>query len=96
MQQAVYWKATGYTPGLLFVTADGYNICTQENCQALSYENLEGAYQEVVSRWRIIQNLLKAANGSWKNLFGLVYPDFQQIGQWHGPEILKIAKHEWS
>lgn len=96
MQQAVYWKATGYAPGLLFVTADGYNIVTQENCQALSYENLEVAYQEVVSRWRTIQNLLKAANGSWKNLFGLVYPDFQQISQWHGPEILKIAKHEWS
>ena len=25
LQQAVYWKATGYTPGLLFVTGDGYH-----------------------------------------------------------------------
>ena len=58
-------------------------------------ENLERRYEEIVMRWVIIQNLLKAANGSWRTLFGLVQPDFAQIAQRHGPEITKIAKVAW-
>lgn len=95
MQQAVYYKATGLKPALLFVTASGYNICTPENCDALSFDALEQAYEDVVQRWLITQNLLKAANGNWKTLFGLVQPDYAMIGTRHGPEILKIAKEAW-
>jgi len=43
-----------------------------------------------------VQNLLKAANGNWKTLFGMVAPDFGQIAGRHGGEILKIAKQAWS
>jgi|TARA_R110000796_G_C14566692_1_gene435390 hypothetical protein len=95
LQQAVYWKATGFTPGLLFVTADGYNIVTADNCRALSEDSLNEAWNEIVHRWMIIQNLLKAANGNWKTLFGLVQPDFATISQRHGGEILNIAKNAW-
>lgn len=95
LQQAVYWKATGFTPGLLFVTADGYNIVTADNCRALSEDSLNEAWNEIVHRWMIIQNLLKAANGNWKTLFGLVQPDFATISQRHGSEILNIAKNAW-
>ena len=95
MQQAVYNKATGDAPGLLFVTPAGYNIVTAENCDALRPEALEETYQDVVRRWVVQQNLLKAANQSWSNLFGLVQPDFGQIAGRHGPEILKIARETW-
>ena len=95
MQQAVYWKATGDEPGLLFVTPAGYNIVTAENCDALKPEALEATYQDVVRRWVVQQNLLKAANQNWSNLFGLVQPDFGQIAGRHGPEILKIAREIW-
>ena len=95
MQQAVYWKATGDEPGLLFVTPAGYNIVTAENCDALRKEALEATYEDVVQRWVVQQNLLKAANQSWSNLFGLVQPDFGQIAGRHGPDILKIAREIW-
>ena len=95
MQQAVYWKATGDAPGLLFVTPKGYNIVDASNCDALRTENLEAVYEDVVQRWLVIQNLLRAANGSWSNLFGLVQPDFGQIAGRHGPDILKIARERW-
>mgnify|MGYP007073198639 FL=1 len=95
MQQAVYWKATGDEPGLLFVTPAGYNIVTAENCDALKPEALEATYEDVVRRWVVQQNLLKAANQNWSNLFGLVQPDFGQIAGRHGPEILKIAREIW-
>jgi hypothetical protein len=95
MQQAVYNKATGDAPGLLFVTPAGYNIVTAENCDALRPEALEATYEDVVRRWVVQQNLLKAANQSWGNLFGLVQPDFGQIVGRHGPEILKIAREIW-
>ena len=95
MQQSVYWKATGDKPGLLFVTPAGYNIVTEENCPALKPENLEVTYQQVAQRWIAIQNLLRAAHGSWKNLFGLVQPDYAQIAVRHGPDILSIAKDAW-
>jgi hypothetical protein len=95
MQQAVYWKATGEEPALLFVTPEGYNVVNKDNCDALSYDSLEDTYQEVLGRWKIIQNLLRASNGDWKTLFGLVQPDFAQISARHGSEILKIAKELW-
>jgi hypothetical protein len=95
MQQAVYWKGTGLEPALLFVTSSGYNIATPENCAALSHDRLEEAYENIVRRWLVVQNLLRVANGNWKTLFSLVPPDFGQIATRHGPEILQIAKQAW-
>ena len=95
MQQAVYWKATGNRPALLFVTPAGYHIASDENCDALKLDVLEGVYEDVVARWLTIQNLMRAANGNWKNLFGLVTPDYGEIAGRHGSEILKIARDAW-
>jgi hypothetical protein len=96
VQQSIYWKATGETPALLFVTGSGYHICTPENCEALSEENLNRAYNQAVQSWVITQNLLKAANGSWNTLFGLVQPDINEIARRHGPSIVTLAKQAWS
>jgi len=95
MQQAVYYKATGDSAALLFVTAKGYNIVDESNCDELKPDHLEAVYEDVVQRWLVIQNLLRAANGSWSNLFGLVQPDFGQIAGRHGPQILSIARAAW-
>lgn len=95
MQQAVYYKATGDKPALLFVTPAGWHVCTPENCDALKPDVLEGVYEDVAQRWIVIQNLLRASNGNWKTLFGLVQPDFGTIAGRHGPEIIKIAREAW-
>lgn len=95
MQQAVYWKATGLRPGLLFVTAEGYHIATEDNCEALKPEALEEAYEQIVGRWLVVQNLMKAAQGNWKKLFSMVAPDYSMISSRHGPEVLQIAKQAW-
>lgn len=95
-QQSVYVKATGDKAGLLFVTAEGYSICTEETCDYLKPERLDAAYHNVKHRWLTIQNLLKAANNDWNRLFSLVPPDMTRIVSWHGPEITKIAKEAWN
>tara|TARA_R100000479_G_C6384062_1_gene202319 strand:- start:210 stop:1115 length:906 start_codon:yes stop_codon:yes gene_type:complete len=96
MQQAVYWKATGEKPALLFVTASGYNIVDETNCELMTEDNLQKAYDDVVRSWLVTQNLLKASRGSWKTLAGLVQPDMVQIAQRHGPNITNLAKQLWS
>ncbi|MEL0116919.1 MAG: hypothetical protein VW739_04320 [Pelagibacteraceae bacterium] len=95
LQKAVYYRMTGLKPALLYVTAEGYNLCTPDNCEALSHDNLTAAYEEIAGRWITIQNLMRAAGGNWRRLFGMVTPDYAQISQRHGPEILDIAKQAW-
>ena len=95
MQQAVYYKGTGLTPALLFVTGEGYHLATPDNCDMLKPAVLEEMYESIVQRWLVIQNLMKAANGNWRTLFGMVTPDYAEIAQRHGPEILDIAKQAW-
>ena len=95
IQQAVYYKATGEPPSLLYVSASGYYIADADNCDALKPEALEKAYSDVVRSWQINQNLLKAANGSWRTLAGLVQPDFNEIARRHGPAIVDVANQLW-
>ena len=95
IQQAVYYKATGEPPSLLFVSASGYYIADADNCDQLKPDALEKAYAEAVRSWQISQNLLKAANGSWRTLAGLVQPDFNEIARRHGPSIVDVANQLW-
>ena len=95
IQQAVYYKATGEPPSLLYVSASGYYIADADNCDQLKPDALEKAYAEAVRSWQISQNLLKAANGSWRTLAGLVQPDFNEIARRHGPSIVDVANQLW-
>jgi len=95
VQQAVYWKATGQTPSLLFVTASGYHIANSQNCEALTESSLDRAYNDAVRSWKITQNLIRAANGNWHTLAGLVQPDFNEIARRHGSTILELARQLW-
>lgn len=96
VQMAIYAAASGQEPSLLYVTASGYNIVNSQNCEALTKENLERAYNHAVRSWMTTQNLMRAANGSWKTLAGLVCPDYNEISRMHGPDIVKLAKQLWS
>lgn len=95
MQQAVYYKATGLRPSLLYVTPKGYNLVTEAEAPELKADNLEIVFEQVVQRWMVHQNLFKAAEGSWNKLFGMVVPNYAEISTRHGPEILNIAKNVW-
>lgn len=95
-QQAVYWKATGQMPSLLFVTASGYYIANSQNCELLTESSLERAYAEVVRSWMTYQNLMKASHGSWRTLAGLIEPDFNEIARRYGSTWVDIAKQLWS
>ena len=95
IQQAIYAKATGEPPSLLYVSASGYHLANADNCDALKPDALDRSYAEAVRSWQISQNLLKAAHGSWRNLAGLVQPDFNEIARRHGPSIVDIAKQLW-
>ncbi len=94
-QQSVYYKATGEKPSLLHVTASGFHIWDETNCEALTEDSLAETYEDVVRSWMITENLFKAANGNWNTLFGLVQPDFMEIERRHGPEILALARGAW-
>tara|TARA_R110000796_G_scaffold43789_5_gene107404 strand:+ start:709 stop:1593 length:885 start_codon:yes stop_codon:yes gene_type:complete len=96
MQQAVYWKATGQMPSLLFVTASGYHIANSQNCEALTEDSLNRAFNDAVRSWKTTQNLIRAAYGNWNTLAGLVQPDFNEISRRHGPSITQLARQLWS
>ena len=96
VQMGIYWKASGQLPSLLYVTASGYSIVNSQNCEALTEESLERAYNHAVRSWMTTQNLFTAANGSWKTLAGLVCPDFNEIARMHGPDYVKLAQQLWS
>ena len=95
VQMAVYWKASGQSPSLLYVTASGYHIANSQNCEALTDESLERAYNHAVRCWKTTQNLVRAARGNWHTLAGLVQPDFNEIARRHGPNILELARQLW-
>ena len=94
-QQAVYWKATGQMPSLLFVTGKGYHVANSQNCEQLTEASLERAYNDVVRTWMTHQNLIEAAQGSWRKLAGLVDPDFNEIARKHGSTWVEIARQLW-
>ena len=91
-QMAGYWRATGQKPSLLQVSASGYHIWNEDNCPLLQEDHLENVYQDLKRSWITTQNLIRAANGNWHTLAGLVAPDFTEIARKHGPHILKLAR----
>ena len=93
-QQAVYWKATGLTPALLFCTADGYEIATPETTDKLSKESLEHHFNIVKQRWLVIQNIMKKSK-TFEEALQFVSPDLERIKSYQGNDFVKIAKVIW-
>ena len=95
IQQAVYNKATGLEPALLFVTSKGFEIATAQTTDLLKKDSLDYHFNLVKQRWLVQQNILKNARGNWRTLFDMVQPDFGKILNYHGPDIHKIAQLQW-
>ena len=93
-QQAVYWKATGLTPALLFCTADGYEISTPETTDLLKKDSLEYHFNVVKQRWLVIQTIMKKSK-TFDEALQFVSPDLERIMLYQGNEFFRIAKVIW-
>ena len=92
LQAAIYYKATGAEPHIVYVSAEGGTIFTPENCEKLSDAYLSYALEEVRRKCILRQNLL-AVSDDPKVLAGLLEPDFGSF--YWDDENLKEAKELW-
>jgi hypothetical protein len=94
LQAAVYWKATGATPNIAYVSADEGVIYNPDNCEKMSEEILDYAIQEVRRKALVRQNLL-AISTDPKTLAGLMEPDFNHPFYW-SHQFKDVAKELWN
>tara|TARA_E500000318_G_scaffold40004_2_gene38440 strand:- start:1377 stop:2207 length:831 start_codon:yes stop_codon:yes gene_type:complete len=94
MQAAVYWKATGATPNIAYVSAEDGVIFSPDNCDKMSQDALNFAIEEIRRKAITRQNLL-AVSTDPKVLAGLMEPDFNHPFYW-GHQFVNDAKELWS
>ena len=94
LQAAVYWKATGATPNIAYVSSDDGVIYNPDNCDKMSEDVLNFAIDEIRRKAITRQNLL-AVSTDPKVLAGLMEPDFNHPFYW-GHQFVNDAKELWS
>jgi hypothetical protein len=94
LQAAVYWKATGATPNIAYVSSDDGVIYNPDNCDKMSDDVLNFAIDEIRRKAITRQNLL-AVSTDPKVLAGLMEPDFNHPFYW-GHQFVNDAKELWS
>ena len=94
LQAAVYWKATGATPNIAYVSSDDGVIYNPDNCDKMSDDILNFAIDEMRRKAITRQNLL-AVSTDPKVLAGLMEPDFNHPFYW-GHQFVNDAKELWS
>lgn len=94
LQAAVYWKATGATPNIAYVSSDDGVIYNPDNCDKMSDDVLNFAIDEMRRKSITRQNLL-AVSTDPKVLAGLMEPDFNHPFYW-GHQFVNDAKELWS
>jgi hypothetical protein len=94
LQAAVYWKATGATPNIAYVSSDDGVIYNPDNCDKMSDDVLNFAIEEIRRKAITRQNLL-AVSTDPKVLAGLMEPDFNHPFYW-GHQFVNDAKELWS
>lgn len=92
LQAAIYHKATGAEPNIVYVSADSGIIFNSDNCEKLSDDYLAYAMEEVRRKCILRQNLL-AYSDEPKVLAGLLEPDFGSF--WWDDEYIAEAKKLW-
>ena len=92
LQAAIYHKATGVEPNIVYVSAEDTAIYNPENCEKLSETYLSYAIDEVRRKCILRQNLL-AISSDPKVLAGLLEPDFGSF--WWDEETIGEAKELW-
>ena len=94
MQAALYWKATGATPNIIYVSADDGAIYNPDNCEKMEEAAMEFAISEMRRKAMIRQNLLSISTDP-KVLAGLMEPDFNHPFYW-GHQFVNEAKELWN
>lgn len=92
MQSAIYWKATGAEPNIVYVSAEDSIIYTPENCDKLSDEYLSYALDQIRSKAIRLQNLIAISNDP-KVLASLLEPDFGSF--YWADEFMEEARELW-
>ena len=94
LQAAVYWKATGATPNIAYVSSEDGVIYNPDNCDKMSEDVLNFAIEEIRRKAITRQNLL-AVSTDPKVLAGLMEPDFNHPFYW-GHQFVNDAKELWA
>lgn len=94
LQAAVYWKATGATPNIAYVSSVEGVIYNSDNCEKMSEDVLNFAIEEIRRKAITRQNLL-AVSTDPKILAGLMEPDFNHPFYW-SHQFVNEAKELWS
>lgn len=92
LQAAIYNKATGAEPNIVYVSAHDSIIYSPENCEKLSDEYLSYAIQEIREKAIRLQNLIAISNDP-KVLAGLLEPDFGSF--FWADEFMTEARELW-
>ena len=93
-QVAVYWKATGLKPNIVYISDTDIAHFDQDNCDKLSSEHLEFCLYDLRRRALIRQNLL-AISTDPKVLAGLVEPEFNHPFYWNN-QFIDEARTLWN
>lgn len=95
-QAAIYERATGFTPTILYVADHGTAFFTPDNCESLQPHNLDKAIDQLRQKALVRQNLLKVSGGDPKIMASLVDPDWNHQYQWNiENDFLEMAKKLW-
>ena len=94
LQAAVYWKATGATPNIAYVSSTEGVIYNPDNCEKMSEDVLNFAIDEIRRKAITRQNLL-AVSTDPKILAGLMEPDFNHPFYW-SHQFVSEAKELWN
>lgn len=92
-QVAVYWKATGFTPTMAYISAEGSTLFTPENCDHLKDDMLSHALEQIRQKAIIRQNLIGVSTNP-KVLAGLMEPAFDHPFYWNH-QFKEDAKELW-
>ena len=80
-QAAVYYKATGLTPHIAYISDHSVTVFNPDNCEKLSEEAIEYAAEQMLNKALKRQNLLKISTDP-KVLASILEADFEHPFYW--------------
>ncbi len=95
-QVAGYSFANKKPPTIVVANQSGYKIFNSENCSELSDQYMDQVMNTTIIKCKTRERLMRAANGSVEDFFGMIEPDFSDW-RWKtkNPELVEIAKRVW-
>ena len=96
LQLALYSKATGLKPVIVYATEKDFKIFNQDNCELLSQESLDN-YVEKARRIALSrQNLIKMVDDPHQLIDVIEPPDISEFWYDLGQDVVNEVKHIWN